>query len=211
MTDGRLEVANKLKRVITEPTLLIERKGIDSYDIPNRLNLLCFTNHKDAVRLESGDRRWFVLFSPMKPQSQDYYDRLFKWLGRDDAAPAFMHWLGQRKPRLLPKGRAPDTLAKRDAAELSLTDIESRVKEWVESETGPFTHDLFRFDDVRDEFYKPNVAQLTKALERVGAVKHKRNTNASAPNYQVWSIRDHDRYGDMGPADLVREYQKTGM
>ncbi len=208
MTEGRMEVANKMKRVITEPTLQIERKGIDAYDIPNRLNLLCFTNHKDAVRLEGGDRRWFVLFSPMKPQTQAYYDRLFSWLAKEQTAPAFMHWLGQRRPVLLPKGRAPDTEAKATAAELSLNDTESRVLEWFESKSGPFENDLFRFDDVREKFFKVHPGQLTRALELVGAVKHPRNTNSTLPNIQLWSIRNHAYYAGLGPADLVREYQR---
>lgn len=208
MTEGRMEVANKLKRVITEPTLQIERKGLDAYDIPNRLNLLCFTNHKDAVRLETGDRRWFVLFSPMKPQTQAYYDRLFAWLKREQSAPAFMHWLSQRRPALQPKGRAPDTVAKATAAEMSENEIESRVREWFESKTGPFENDLFQFDDVRSQFLRPSKAQLTTALDLVGAIKHPRNTNPSAPNISVWSIRNHAFYAEMGAADRVRAYQR---
>ncbi|MEZ6012774.1 MAG: DUF5906 domain-containing protein [Hyphomonas sp.] len=211
MTEGRLEVANKLKRVITEPTLVIERKGLDAYDIPNRLNLLCFTNHKDAVRLESGDRRWFVLFSPMKPQPQAYYDKLFAWLNREETAPAFMYWLAQRNPALQPKGRAPDTNAKAEAAELSLNEVESQVKEWLEASDGPFREDLFRFDDVRDCFPRMRTTQIKTALSNAGAKRQKRCTNPkSKPNHQIWSIRNHELYEAMGPAEIAAHYNKTG-
>lgn len=207
MTEGRLEVANKLKRVITEPILVIERKGIDPYEIPNTLNVLCFTNHKDAVRLEKGDRRWFVLYSPMKPQPLEYYKRLFDWLDRPESAPAFIHWLMQRNPVLNPKGRAPETDAKQVASELSLTEIEHQILEWYEERSGPFEKDLFRFEDVRNRFSRPNTSLISKALERVGAVKHPRNTNAG-PSIQVWSIRNHDHYSGMKPVDLAREYKR---
>ncbi|GAH30468.1 unnamed protein product, partial [marine sediment metagenome] len=68
MTVGRLDVMNRLKPVITDDTLRIEEKYGCAYTIENRMNLICFTNHSDALKLENGDRRWFVVSSPAVPK-----------------------------------------------------------------------------------------------------------------------------------------------
>lgn len=80
MTLGRLEVTNRLKPLITDPTLRIQEKYQTTYTIDNRLNLLCFTNHRDAIRIEESDRRWFIVFSPAKARDHGYYKRLFAHL-----------------------------------------------------------------------------------------------------------------------------------
>ena len=114
MTLGRLEVANRLKPVITEPTLRIEEKYGTPYSIPNHLNLICFTNHRDALRIENGDRRWLVIFSPAKPGEQAYYDRLFERIASEDGPAAVKHALLERRVTINPKGRAPQTGAKEE-------------------------------------------------------------------------------------------------
>lgn len=217
MTSGRMELANRLKPVITDDFLRIEDKHQPLYSIPNHLNLLCFTNHKDAVRLESGDRRWMVLFSPMEPEDGDYYDRLFDWINSAEGPAAFRYMLEQRKPALNPNGRAPATDAKTLMRAASRTQIESEVHEWSEGSSGPFAHDLFTFKDATEALSgmaarsTRNVnAALSKALTDVGAEKHTRNTNTSdgLPSLQLYSIRDHERWKEEGPVARCRAYLK---
>lgn len=200
MMEGRLALANKLKPVITNETLRIEDKGAPLYSIPNHLNLMCFTNHKNAVRLEEGDRRWLVLFSPMEPEDDAYYDRLFRFI--EGPGPArWLHRLREHKPELNPNGRAPDTAAKAEMREASLTDIETTVHEWMASGTGPMYDDLFRFEEAWAELRvaRANKAALTSALKSAGCVKHPRFTNPGLPNVSLWSCRNHDRWADAGP------------
>jgi hypothetical protein len=215
MTSGRMELANRLKPVITEDHLRIEGKHQPLYSIPNHLNLLCFTNHKDAVRLERGDRRWLVLFSPMEPQPQAYYERLFGWITSAEGAAAFRHMLEQRKPVLNPHGRAPSTDAKAEMREHSLTQVEAEVAEWLAASSGPFRRDLFRFEDTITALSKSAAASVrnlnaavSKALQDAGAVKHSRNTNVAdgLPKLQLYSIRDHDKWKDAGPVGRCRAY-----
>lgn len=216
MTSGRLELANRLKPVITDEKLRIEDKHQPLYSIPNHLNLLCFTNHEDAVRLEKGDRRWLVLFSPMQPQPEEYYDRLFAWIESDDGAAAFRHMLEQRVPALNPKGRAPSTGGKAEMREASLSQLEAEVKEWADGGGGPFRQDLFRMKDVtavlsreaRGSTRNLNAA-VSKALKELGAVRHTRNTNDDGlPVLTLYSIRDHVRWTAEGPVERARAYLK---
>ena len=59
-------LSNIVKPYVSEPIVTINRKGqAGTRDIPNRTNYLAFTNHRDAVPLERGERRWFVIFATM--------------------------------------------------------------------------------------------------------------------------------------------------
>jgi hypothetical protein len=52
--------ADKLKAIITEPTLVIEPKFLDRMQVPNRLSIAVASNKEWAMPVEVGDRRYAV-------------------------------------------------------------------------------------------------------------------------------------------------------
>lgn len=62
---NRAEVPEKLKTHLTDPWVSITKKGVDPVQVPNPTNYIAFTNHKDAVRIDKDDRRWWIVFSPL--------------------------------------------------------------------------------------------------------------------------------------------------
>lgn len=58
---GDRRQANSLKALITEPTLMIEGKGIDSEPSANCIHLIVSSNEQHVVRVEDDDRRLCVL------------------------------------------------------------------------------------------------------------------------------------------------------
>src|ERR1019366_1564294 len=79
MTEGLLEVANRLKALITEPVIRIEKKHVPSFEIENGAKFLAFTNHDISSYVTADDRRTFVLRSPAVPRDEAYYRKLFTW------------------------------------------------------------------------------------------------------------------------------------
>lgn len=212
MTVGRLDVVNRLKPLITEPTLRIEEKYQSTYSIDNYLNLLCFTNHKDAVKIERGDRRWFIVFSPAKPRDRDYYASLFRQISGDGAAHV-LHWLMARElGNFDAKGHAPATSAKEQMRELTVSEAEAMLIELYRDEAPPFEFDLLSLEDLVDALPQ-RVQRSTKNLgalcrkfleDVVGAVQHKRNTNTrgtagAVAKQRLWSIRNHGKWDAEGP------------
>ncbi len=62
--DGKdlFEESTRLKQLIdSSGEITIERKNVNQYKMPNRMNLVFFTNSKNPVKIEKGDRR-FVVF-----------------------------------------------------------------------------------------------------------------------------------------------------
>src|SRR5690606_34856136 len=128
----------RLKPVITDPKLRIEEKYQVTYTIDNHLNLICFSNHRDAIKLSAGDRRWFVVFSPAKPRDGDYYATLFDHIHGDGPAHV-AHWLMQRDlSGFNAKGRAPETSAKGQMLGLTMGEAEAHLHELLRDGITPF-------------------------------------------------------------------------
>lgn len=59
---NRYEIANKIKPLITDHKILVNRKYQPQHDVVNTANYFATTNRKDAIPLEDTDRRWWVIF-----------------------------------------------------------------------------------------------------------------------------------------------------
>lgn len=214
MAIGRLEVANRLKPVITDPFIRIEEKNCPLYSIPNHINFLCFTNHEDALKIEHGDRRWLVVFSPAAKREAAYYERLFGYLERGGAA-FVKHWLMQRRIVLNGHGVAPETSGKETMRRMAMGDAESYLLDLFEAGQKPFDFDLVRVDDLVQAVParlsgRSNLrTRLSKFLkEELGAVGHTRYTKGDAerPSYQLWCIRQHEVWENIGAAGRIDAY-----
>lgn len=75
---GDKDAAAKLKSMVTDPTLTIERKHGGVYSVPNVLHYLFTTNADWAVPAGAGARRFFVLdVDPAKAGDADYFNALY--------------------------------------------------------------------------------------------------------------------------------------
>lgn len=214
MTLGRLEVANRLKPVITDPMIRIEEKNCSLYSIPNHLNFICFTNHEDALKIEHGDRRWLVVFSPAVKKEPEYYARLFGYLEHGGAA-FLKHWLMQRQIVLNGHGVAPATSGKETMRRMSMGDAEAHLLDLYDGNEAPFDFDLVRVDDLVQAVPaklsgKSSLrSRLSKLLkEEVGAVAHTRYTkqHANRPPWQLWSLRNHEVWDNIGASGRIDAY-----
>lgn len=58
---NRYDAVNALKPLVTDRSIQINEKGVNSYMTLNTANYICFTNWKDALPLGETDRRWWVI------------------------------------------------------------------------------------------------------------------------------------------------------
>lgn len=81
-----------LKALITEPTMLIERKGFDAIQCSNYLQILMATNEKWAVPATADERRYCVLdVSDSMIGNRDYFGRLHAAMEQESVIAAFLH------------------------------------------------------------------------------------------------------------------------
>jgi hypothetical protein len=80
-----------LKPLITEPTIMIEPKGIDSFQMPNRLAILMASNNDWVVPASADERRYFVLdVSDRRKGDVDYFRKLSDAIEGEELA-AMLH------------------------------------------------------------------------------------------------------------------------
>lgn len=144
VSESRYEIIDRLKPFIANATVPIEEKGRDHRTVPNFTSYLMFTNHKDALPLEQGDRRYAPLFSRVQTEEQlfselggvsgagNYFTHLFDESNRrPDALSKFLHdW--QINPTFNAKGRAPHTRAREAMVSLAVSPERSMVEEAID-------------------------------------------------------------------------------
>lgn len=121
---NKYEVMDRIKPFISNPTIQIEEKGRDHRTVPNFTSYFMLTNHKDALPLAAGDRRYCVMFSRVQSEEQlyrelggergaeNYFDALFSDLERRPDAVAHFFANRQISEHFNARGRAPETRAK---------------------------------------------------------------------------------------------------
>lgn len=83
-------VMQKLKRLITDPKLVIKQRNMDDRWVDNRVNFCITTNYIDALRLDTGDRRFSV--HQLRPRVQWgplQWKELWDWMLRGNGAAYF--------------------------------------------------------------------------------------------------------------------------
>jgi hypothetical protein len=236
--NGKDDLAQAVAPLITQPNVWIERKGIQKFEVPNRVNLIAVSNHPNAIKITADNRRWLVVRTTddvrftdddgqPTPETQSYYDRLYKLTPEDrtptDEARRLLHFLQHRDlSGFNGQSLAPMTEAKREVAEFSETAIQSQVRAALEAKRGAFAHVTFTPDDVYNENFaqyaeqvgkspKIILAEITRALEDCGCrrVSNKQSW-VNGKGVRIWTV--HKRHlaalQKLTPPQLAAEYKR---
>ncbi len=85
-TNKKRKNSDVLKSLITDKKKLIERKGIDTYEIDDFANYFFLSNNLNCLRIDNDDRRYAVLeLSDKRCKDTDYFKKLGKTLNQDTA------------------------------------------------------------------------------------------------------------------------------
>lgn len=143
---NRHTVMDKLKTLITEDIVPLNKKFKDLEQVPNVSNYIMFTNHQDSLALSDDDRRYFVLQSRLQTKAQvaaelgpDYFEELHRLIDPEDLLGAIRAWFEQYviSDNFEPKSAAPITPFRRDLIEASASDEATIVRELVEDGDNP--------------------------------------------------------------------------
>lgn len=136
----KLDLTEELKELITDSGMQASRKGIDDYDVKNKVNLFGFTNHEDSIMITLDERRFFMVRSEMVIQSREYYNNLHRWL--DENPEAMYHYFLYRDienfdPHFLPANRYTDEIK-----QMSYMWPQSIIAEGLKDIRNPFYNDV---------------------------------------------------------------------
>jgi len=221
----KYEMLDKMKPFITNKMVAIEEKGRDQRTVPNFSSYFLLTNHKDAIPINDGDRRYCVLYSRWQSEeqmfselggelaAQKYYEDLYDALESDQAG-ELAWFLKNRKisESFSPRGRAPKTRAKQEMIDLSISPerqalddaISEHECEIINSKVIDITwlRDLCKMGDI--ELPKPR--PLSAILLEMGYQPYKKRKvkiQSTRRNHYIW-LRNYDDKRPIG--GLVRSF-----
>lgn len=220
MTKGKIELINKLKPCITQPTCQIREMRMTSYMAPNRYNIIAFTNYEDALLLNDKDRRYGILKSDAKMLDEKYYQPLWDWIKSEKNIQALYHFFMQRDlSHFNPNAKAPDTAAKQDMINMSLTLFEEWVKNGIAEYAYPFNRDIIVTRHVKDRVICPNNFERlsdhkwASALEKFGAVQYGQQIKMSDKSTaRPWIMGSQKEILlKLSPAEVAQRYEATSL
>jgi Bifunctional DNA primase/polymerase, N-terminal/Family of unknown function (DUF5906)/Primase C terminal 2 (PriCT-2) len=117
---GDKDAAAKLKSIITDSTITIERKHGGVYSVPNVLHVMATSNSDWVVPAGDGARRFFVLdVNPARAGDHGYFDALYRE-AQNGGIEALMDFLYRFDLKTVNLRRVPVTDALREQQERSL-------------------------------------------------------------------------------------------
>lgn len=120
---------NRLKALITSPTVQINPKGLPRREESNHMNVVFLSNELTPLALDNSDRRYLVIYTP-RAKDFEFYRALSEW--RDNGGTeAFYHFLlNYPLDGFNPYKPAPQTVAKRDLIEINRKSPELFWLQW---------------------------------------------------------------------------------
>jgi hypothetical protein len=233
--DRRVDLASRLKGVITEAHIWVNEKFIARFRAENRTNLLCCSNHRDALKIARKDRRWLVVQGASDPFGVDdngetttrtthYYETLFGCLGTPEAlgdeVRRIKGWLMARDlSKYNGKGLAPLTEMKVEVADNRHNDIEQTVIEAYRDRAGPFVGTLCTAADVADKLEfsfeddQQGLVMVSKAMREAGCRTlegKNRQIRVDTKQVRLWAVSKKlaAKYSAMEPAALAELYKR---
>lgn len=123
----------RLKSLITEQTIRVERKFMNGRTEGNFANLVFLSNELIPLNIDPGDRRFLVVWTPpAHPDGYAFYRGLGEDAMPDSTVQALYHYLLQVElDDFGPHTKPPMTEAKRDLIEASMESHQRFVRDWL--------------------------------------------------------------------------------
>jgi len=198
---------NKLKSLITDTHVEVNIKHLPAYSIENWTHFFASSNSLTALKLEKGERRWFIPKVTETSWEPGQFVRLRQWL-KAGGYGKIMAWAQGFGDYVRPGEHPPQSVPKQEMIEASYTDSEllcRQVAEVMLSAPEPVGTALsWLRDHCRNELGKiwETEAQLGKAVREAGLIQIEQRIKVGGrkirivcnkPECQSW---DNDRLRD---------------
>ena len=129
---GGHKVHSKLKSLITQRRQKLKKNGVDAVQVLNYNNNMFISNQSDPVKVEDGDRcYWVKKASACKVCNTGYFDRLYQSLQDPETPDHFFTYLMEQDVSEFRVGQAPDTEEKEAMTEYAKTPMERFVDDFI--------------------------------------------------------------------------------
>jgi hypothetical protein len=223
-TGNKRGMTDSLKDTITREHATVNLKYRPQYTVKDCNNYYFTSNHPDAFFIEDHDRRYFVHEVTAPTASPEFYARYLKWLDAEGGASQLFHYFLNEVDLtdFDPKGRAPETLAKREMMRDGKSDIGDWVARLKESPDSVLkdrsgrvlTHALWTSQDLL-HLYDPELRSkvtangLSRELKSAGFRRVASGNNTimvDGARTRLWALRNGDRLSRLSPVAASKLY-----
>jgi hypothetical protein len=212
---SKFDVINRIKPLITNDVISIRRMRTDAYPAPNTASYILTTNFADALPLDAGDSRYFVLMSRFQTQAElaefkegdpTYYDRLY---AACEYGGALRNWLLNYKchPEFNGNHRAPQSRGRDRMREAGRTEIDDCLLDILEEDKAGLRRTLLSARMLSDELEERGHAVqgqgLNHALSRAGLASVGRR-KVNRQDHRLWSV-EASRWLDASAEEIASE------
>jgi putative DNA primase/helicase len=124
---------NRLKALITSPTVQINPKNLPRRDERNHINIVFLSNELQPLALDNSDRRYLVIYTP-RAREMAFYDKLKAWKEGGGLKAFYQYLLDYPVRDFKPFSPAPVTQAKLDLIDMNRKSPERFWLEWAGGE-----------------------------------------------------------------------------
>jgi hypothetical protein len=128
------EIMNSLKPLITNDDISVNERFRNNRQVQNISNYMIFSNHHDALALTPGDRRYFIIKSPLQSKAQvlalgdNYFAPLYAVLREHPGGMRSFLADWEISPDFRPDGHAPRTKYVQDMVNDSANDLTATIR-----------------------------------------------------------------------------------
>lgn len=148
-----VRVSNQLKSVLAAPPeeILINRKGIPGFYVSNICSLIMLTNEADPIRITHGDRRYFVIETPLRVTDdanqpiagwREYFASFWSWMEGGAWKYVVNYLLTRDVSSFEPKSPPPMTDAKAEVIKAGYSPLGRLLLHMYEDKVGPMAGDI---------------------------------------------------------------------
>lgn len=214
---GDRREADQFKGLITGTMLRINEKNQPEYEIANYTSFVFLSNHGDAVHLEDGSRRYFVVEIKAQPLQPRFYADYAAW--RDSGGLAALHHYLINDVDLAgfaPKGPAPMTDAKRAMVSAGRSGLEQWMSDALEDPVGTFGGTVITANMLKKQYEfasndsRSTLKAVANAAKRAGArFRTSQIRIASGQKVRVMSLANHEEWSPRSEAEWAEELDRT--
>lgn len=124
---------NRLKALITSPTVQINPKNLPRREEANHINVAFLSNELQPLALDNSDRRYLVVYTP-RAREREFYAKLKAWYEAGGVAAFYEYLLAYPTDDFDQYAPAPQTEAKMDLIDLNRKSPERFWMEWASGE-----------------------------------------------------------------------------
>ena len=179
---------NRLKSVISDDTISIERKGKDAITTRNWCHIIASSNSPAPLKVSEEDRRWLVPKVTEEAWPHKKWCALREWLNKDGLA-IILHWAQSYGKYEMSGMHAPGTERKKDLIQVCTEEYRTLLTEiLIENENPKPLKTLFNYLKVEDNdsyFTQGNVRQILKGR---GYINNGRREVVCEVQQKVWYL-----------------------